>query len=101
MMAVYLAPQKPEAAELIFRAGAERLGWTISAPLREPRGNPRFTLWGMILAREFGDDAIYDKLAAYCESASRTHLGWGHRRIYVGVWPQRAPTRAANSMPPG
>ena len=68
MMAVYLAPQKPEAAELIFRAGAERLGWTISAPLREPRGNPRFTLWGLILAREFGDDAIYDKLAAYCEA---------------------------------
>ena len=28
MMAVYLAPQKPEVAELIFAAGAERLGWT-------------------------------------------------------------------------
>ena len=67
MMAVYLAPQKPDAAELIFRAGAERLGWTTDAPVREPRGNPRFTLWGLILAREFGDSAIYDKLAAHCE----------------------------------
>lgn len=68
MMAVYLAPQKPHVAELIFRAGAERLGWTTDAPLREPRGNPRFTLWGLILAREFGDDAICDKLDAHCEA---------------------------------
>ena len=68
MMAVYLAPQKPEVAELIFAAAAARLGWTTDAPLREPRGNPRFTLWGLILAREFGEDAIYDKLAAHCET---------------------------------
>lgn len=68
MMAVYLAPQKPQVAELIFRAGAERLGWTTDAPLREPRGNPRFTLWGLILARELGNDAIYDKLAAHSEA---------------------------------
>ena len=68
MMAVYLAPQKPHAAELIFRAGAARLGWTTDAPVREPRGNPRFTLWGLILAREFGDDAIYNKLDAHCEA---------------------------------
>jgi hypothetical protein len=68
MMAVYLAPQKPEVAELIFAAAAARLGWTTDAPLREPRGNPRFTLWGLILAREFGDAAIYDKLAAHCEA---------------------------------
>lgn len=68
MMAVYLAPQKPRAAELIFRAAADRLGWTTDAPLREPRGNPRFTLWGLILAREFGDDAIHDELDAHCEA---------------------------------
>jgi len=68
MMAVYLAPQKPQAAELIFRAGAERLGWTTDAPLREPRGNPRFTLWGLILAREFGDEAIYRRLEIHCEA---------------------------------
>ena len=68
MMAVYLAPQKPQVAELIFRAGAERLGWTTDAPLREPRGNPRFTLWGLILAREFGDEAIYRRLEAHCEA---------------------------------
>ncbi len=67
MMAVYLAPQKPQVAELIFAAAAERLGWMTDAPLREPRGNPRFTLWGLILAREFGDTAIYDKLATHCE----------------------------------
>jgi hypothetical protein len=68
MMAVYLAPQKAKAAELIFAAGAERLGWTSDAPLREPRGNPRFTLWGLILAREFGNAAIYDRLEAHCEA---------------------------------
>ena len=68
MMAVYLAPQRPRVAELIFAAGAGRLGWTTDALLREPRGNPRFTLWGLILAREFGDSAIYDKLDAHCEA---------------------------------
>ena len=36
--------------------------------MREPRANPRFTLWGLILAREFGDTAIYDKLEAHCEA---------------------------------
>ena len=68
MMAVYLAPQKPRVAELIFRAGAERLGWTTDTPAREPRGNPRFTLWGLILAREFGNEAIYRRLEAHCEA---------------------------------
>ena len=68
MMAVYLAPQRPHVAELIFAAAAERLGWTTDAPLREPRGNPRFTLWGLILAREFGDNAIHGKLDAYGEA---------------------------------
>ena len=68
MLAVYLAPQKPQAAELIFAAGAERLGWTTDGPVREPRGNPRSTLWGLILAREFGNAAIYDKLGAHCEA---------------------------------
>ena len=55
MLAVYLAPQRPQASELIFAAGAERLGWTSDGPVREPRGNPRSTLWGLILAREFGN----------------------------------------------
>lgn len=68
MMAVYLAPQKPEVAELIFDAGSQRLGWTTDAPVREPRGNPRFTLWGLILAREFGNAAIHDRLQAHCEA---------------------------------
>ena len=68
MMAVYLAPQKPKIAELIFSAGAERLGWMGDGPVREPRGNPRFTLWGLILAREFGDPTIYDRLEAHCEA---------------------------------
>ena len=84
MMAVYLAPQKPQAAELIFRAGAERLGWTTDAPVREPRGNPRFTLWGLILAREFGDKAICERLEAHCEAhhepawdAATDEFTWG------------------------
>lgn len=68
MMAVYLAPQKPQVAALILDASAERLGWTSDVPVREPRGNPRFTLWGLILARELGSDAIYEKLAAHCET---------------------------------
>ena len=68
MLAVYLAPQRPQAAELIFAAGAERLGWTADGLVREPRGNPRSTLWGLILAREFGNAAIYDKLGAHCEA---------------------------------
>lgn len=74
MLAVYLAPQKPEAAELIFAAGAERLGWTGDGPVREPRGNPRSTLWGLILAREFGNAAVYDKLAAHCEASHEPTL---------------------------
>ena len=68
MMAVYLAPQKPEVAELILAAGAARLGWTADGPVHEPRGNPRVTLWGLILAREFGYTAIYDRLHAHCEA---------------------------------
>ena len=68
MMAVYLAPQKPKTAELIFDAAAERLGWTNDGPVREPRGNPRYTLWGLILSREFGNAVIHDRLAAHCEA---------------------------------
>ena len=100
MMAVYLAPQKPQAAELIFRAGAERLGWTTDAPVREPRGNPRFTLWGLILAREFGDDAIYDKLAAHCEAHHEPAWDARARRVSPGDSASTNPIRAASSTPP-
>lgn len=68
MWALYLAPQRPEMARRLFDAAVQRFQWRSLEPLQEPPGNPRFTLWGLILAREFGDDAVYAKLKAHAEA---------------------------------
>ncbi|MGQ4810599.1 hypothetical protein NKDENANG_04080 [Candidatus Entotheonellaceae bacterium PAL068K] len=68
MWAVYLAPQDRDMAWRLFDTAAQGLGWTSLEPVREPRGNPRFTLWGLILAREFGNNAVYAKLKAHAET---------------------------------
>lgn len=68
MWAIYLAPQQRDSAQLLFDAAVQRFGWTRLEALREPPGNPRFTLWGLVLAREFGDAAVAAKLKAHAEA---------------------------------
>jgi len=69
-----LVAQKNEEARLLFRGAAEFLGWTGTGPVIERTIDlttleplPRGTTSGMILAREFGEDAIYAKLKAHAE----------------------------------
>ena len=109
MWAIYLAPQEREMAQLLFDAGAQRLGWTSVKPLREPRGNPRFTLWGLVLAREFGYDAIYAKLKAHAEAhhdpmweAETGEFTWGFG--FDEAYPRgqfNATTMMAEALTPG
>ena len=74
-MAFGIAPQKPEAGRLLLEAAAEALGWTSLDPVKESarelttgEPSPRSTLAGLVLAREFGNDAIYAKLKAHAEA---------------------------------
>lgn len=69
-----LLAQKNEEARIQFRGAAEFLGWTGTGPVIEGSVDtttlepiPRITIMGMILAREFGEDAIYAKLKAHAE----------------------------------
>ncbi len=70
-----VAPQKPEAGRLLFEAAADALGWTSLDPVRESsrelttgEPSPRNTITGLVLAREYGHDAVYAKLKAHAEA---------------------------------
>jgi len=69
MLAHELVGQKNDEARMLFKGAAEFLGWTGTGPVIEGTIDnttlepaPRGTTLGMILAREFGEDAIYAKL---------------------------------------
>ncbi len=73
--ALAVAPQKREAGQLLFEAAAEALGWTSLDPVQESsrelttlEPSPRNTLFGLALAREYGNDAVYAKLKAHAEA---------------------------------
>ena len=74
MLAHELVGQKNAEARMLFKGAAEFLGWTGTGPIIEGTIDnttlqplPRGTTFGMILAREFGEDAIYAKLRAHAE----------------------------------
>ncbi len=70
-----LVPQGRDEARRLFEAAAEQIGWTTLEPVREITRDrttladtPQGTLLGLILAREFGHDAVYAKLKAHAEA---------------------------------
>ena len=74
MLAHELVGQKNDEAKMLFKGAAQFLGWTgTEAVIEGTMDNttlkplPRGTSFGMILAREFGEDAIYAKLKAHAE----------------------------------
>ncbi len=58
---------QPEDAKILVEAAFDQLGWRAGAPIEEKGGNPRETLYGMIYAKEYGDEALYGRLKAYAE----------------------------------
>lgn len=75
-LAFQLAPQMPEQAQLLFEGAAEKLGWMASGPVREATRDftggaptPQGTVIGLSLAREFGNDPVFNKLMTHAESA--------------------------------
>jgi len=74
MLAHGLLGQKDEEAKLLFNGAAQFLGWTETGEVIDRTvdsttldSTPTGTLFGLILAREFGEDAIYAKLKAHAE----------------------------------
>ncbi len=74
-LAFQLVPQKWDEARLLFEAAAAQVGWTTLEPVREITRDrtsrvdtPQGTLLGLILAREYGHDAVYAKLKAHAEA---------------------------------
>ena len=74
-MALALAPQKREAGRMLFESAAEALGWMSLDPVQESsrelttmEPSPRNTLSGLVLAREYGNDAVYAKLKTHAEA---------------------------------
>ncbi len=74
-LAFQLAPQARDQARGLFEAAAEKMGWTGPDPVRETTRDftslaptPHGTLFGLDLAREFGNDAVYTKLKDHAEA---------------------------------
>jgi Linalool dehydratase/isomerase len=69
-LALYLAPQRPQVAELVFRWAVRSFGW--DDPERELWTGPKdpwLITTAIVLARELGDDAVYARLRAHAEAA--------------------------------
>jgi hypothetical protein len=64
-VAIYLLPQEPALAEILYRTAVDKIGW--SDPARPVRSlpDPRFLLLGVVLAREFGDEITLARLTRY------------------------------------
>jgi hypothetical protein len=84
--ALYLAPQRYEIGQALFRAAARKLGWYDAGEVREPPGNPRGTVVGLWLAREYGDGAVSARLQQHAEAhhepmwnRERGEFTWGYR----------------------
>ncbi len=74
LLAHGLLGHKHEDARLLFKGAAQFLGWNDSGEvvdsttdLKTLEPTPKGTILGLVLAREFGEDAIYAKLKAHAE----------------------------------
>ena len=84
-IAIYMLPQSPLLAEMLYRTAVDKIGW--SDPSRPVRSlpDPRLLLLGIVLAREFGDDVTYANLTRYAEDTfepgyfggAADDFGWG------------------------
>jgi hypothetical protein len=67
-VALYLLPQEPALAEVLYRTAVERIGWSDPARPVRTMPDPRFLCLGLVLARELGDEVTYARLAAFAEA---------------------------------
>ncbi len=63
-------PLKTDDARVLFESGVEQLNWRSPEPIEVAEGDfaTLEILYGMFLAREFGDEPLYAKLKAYSEA---------------------------------
>ncbi|MCY4499056.1 MAG: hypothetical protein OXC14_17445 [Rhodospirillaceae bacterium] len=66
-IAQLIQASRPDDARVLAEAAFDQLGWREGAPIETPGGNPREVIYGMIYAREYGDEGLYGKLKAYAE----------------------------------
>jgi len=92
--ALYLLPQDPAFAELLYQGAVSRMKWNDPAAPIQPTADPRFVALARILAAEFGDDVADRRLGLYAEEhyeprffgASDEEFGWWFR---LGeAWPR-------------
>jgi hypothetical protein len=84
-MAIYMLPQQPDLAEILYRTAVDKIGW--SDPGRPVRSlpDPRFLLIALVLARELGDEVTLARLSEYAAKqfepgffgARADEFGWG------------------------
>jgi hypothetical protein len=84
-MTLYLLPQSPLLAEMLYRTAVDEIGWSDpSRPIRS-FSDPRLLLLSTVLAREFGDDVTYANLTRHAEEnfqpgffgGGADDFGWG------------------------
>jgi len=65
---LYMMPQAPEFAELLYRSAAAKLGWSDPAKPVRTTPDPRFLALGLVLAKEYGDAVVFERLSGYAEA---------------------------------
>ena len=67
-VALYMLPQDPALAEVLYRTAVERIGWSDPARAVRTLPDPRFLCLGLVLARELRDDVTYARLSEFAET---------------------------------
>jgi hypothetical protein len=65
---LYLMPQDPALAEVLYRAAVAKLGWDDPSKSVRAMPDPRFTALGLALAKEWGDETTFGRLADHAEA---------------------------------
>ncbi|MGH2963793.1 MAG: hypothetical protein ACRDMH_00180 [Solirubrobacterales bacterium] len=66
-LAFYLAPQRREMAEQLFRGIADQAGWSDADRPVQNDPDPHFIPLGIALAREFGDGELAERLQSFAD----------------------------------
>jgi hypothetical protein len=81
----YMLPHDPALAEILYRSCAARMGWSDATQKLRVPPDPRFTVLGLVLAKEFGDVIAIERLRPVVEELAEPR-SFGEGSSEFGFW---------------
>ncbi len=81
----YLLPHDPVLSEILYRSCAARMGWSDPSKKLRASPDPRFTVLGLVLAKEFGDATAEARLRPLVDEIAEPRQ-FGEDQSEFGFW---------------